>query len=193
MLNKNVPYEEYAGFNAFNNSFIHFTHLRQGDREGIFDSDLSIGKTSSGWLLSYERKTQRDTVDDYVFDFYIDDYLFTEDFFEKYSKKEFSKILKVITHSEFELKDCKEIKKLFKPGGITSEWTESIYWSDIKEQLEQKEYFISEEYYSDTLPCNQLPLLNSFCIENNIDVIRNGIRLDSYKPWQKYLKKNKVK
>lgn len=94
------PLEDYSRLYAFDNSFIHFPHLRSGDREDMYDMDLSLGKTDSGWLLTCERKMSREQVDGYVYDFSIEDIILPEDFFEKYSKKEFIKIVSVISSGE---------------------------------------------------------------------------------------------
>lgn len=165
-------FEDYTKFYAFDNSFIHFSHSRTGDREGIYDEDLSLGKTESGWLLTLERKMKREQSDDadgFVYDFNIDDIILKEDFFEKYSKKEFTNILKAINTSNVASKIPSDIK--FNSKGISTEWSEYPGWSDLK----TKEYLASKNIYSACIPQNLLPLVNSICRDLNIDLIRSGI------------------
>ncbi len=170
------PLEDYSRLYAFDNSFIHFLHLRSGDREGMYDMDLSLGKTDSGWLLTCERKMSREQVDGYVYDFSIEDIILPEDFFEKYSKKEFIKIVSVISSGErqYTSKIPSQIK--FRSRGIYTEWSE---YPGIRE-LEKKDYIVSSESYSICIPRKSIPSINSICDDLKIDLIRTGIYFDFF-------------
>ena len=173
-------FEDYSRFFAFDDSFIHFPHHISGDREGIYENDLSLGKTESGWLLAYETKMSREQDDDFVFEFHIDDIILPEDFFEKYSKKEFKQIVEGISWGEGQFSSKIPSKIHFPQKGITTDWD----GHSSRTALKSKEYIVKRESYSVCIPRKLLPFINSICTELDIDFIRSGIYFNYLACWE---------
>lgn len=150
--------------NANDPSFIHFLHIRTGDREGIFDTDFSIKKEDDCWHLSFEH-VQDDSLNFY---FNFDDYYIKGDFFEKYSKKEF---LNLVHHCcsdiDKNVKIPASLSSLFTKTGETTEWKG---WNS--QEIESKEYFLDEKSSRNFFSHEMLPLVNYISQNLNVDLLR---------------------
>ena len=154
----------YGRMNANDPSFIHFPHIRTGDREGIFDTDFSIKKEDDCWHLSFEH-VHDDSIN---LDFHFDDFYIEDDFFDRYSKEEF---LNLVHHCcsdiDKNVKIPASLSSLFTKTGETTEWKG---WSS--REIESKEYFLKETYSSNFFEHEMLPLVNSISQTLNVDLLR---------------------
>ncbi|MBQ9281104.1 MAG: hypothetical protein IJ207_02775 [Treponema sp.] len=154
----------YGRMNANDPSFIHFPHIRTGDREGIFDTDFSIKKEGDCWHLSFEH-VQDDSIN---LDFHFDDFYIEGDFFDRYSKKEF---LNLVEHCcgdiEKNVKIPARLSELLDENGETTEWKS---WSS--REIESKEYFLNRKYSRNFFKHEMLPLVNSISQTLNVDLLR---------------------
>lgn len=154
----------YCKMNANDPSFIHFPHIRTGDREGIFDTDFSIKKEDDCWHLSFEH-VHDDSIN---LDFHFDDFYIEGDFFDRYSKEEF---LNLVHHCcsdiDKNVKIPASLSSLFTKTGETTEWKG---WSS--REIESKEYFLKETYSSNFFEHEMLPLVNSISQTLNVDLLR---------------------
>ena len=150
--------------NANDPSFIHFPHIRTGDREGIFDTDFSIKKEDDCWHLSFEH-VHDDSIN---LDFHFDDFYIEGDFFDRYSKEEF---LNLVEHCCSDIKKNVKIpaslSKLLNKNGETTEWKS---WSS--REIESKEYFLKKTYSRNFFEHEMLPLVNSISQTLNVDLLR---------------------
>ncbi|MCR5288914.1 MAG: hypothetical protein K6E51_02850 [Treponema sp.] len=155
---------DYCKLNALDPSFIHFQHVRMGDREGIFDTDFSVKKEADSWHLSVER-VQSDTLNLY---FHFDDLYIKSDFFDTYAKEEF---IKLVNYCSFDisrnLKIPTSLSKLLRKTGKTTEWK-----GYSASEIESKEYFLRATSSGCCFTYDMLPLVNAICQKLQVDLIR---------------------
>ncbi|WP_027728931.1 hypothetical protein [Treponema sp. C6A8] len=112
-----------------------FPHYRTGDRDSIYDYDLSIAQQDKQLIFTsviIENNGNGEYSNIYT---HFKELRLKEDFFQNYSKEEFLNVLKFLTDVEFKIPGTLKFNK----KGTTTIWKN---YRDINE-LKAKEYFIS--------------------------------------------------